>query len=56
MKNEERSTQSIADLKQEFLALLQSKSYKGGTLDNYRRTLSLLEAYLNESGIVLFVN
>lgn len=54
MKNEERSTQSIADLKQEFLALLQSKSYKGGTLDNYRRTLSLLEAYLNESGIDMY--
>ena len=51
MKIEELRTPSIVDLKQGLLAMLQAKSYTERTLNNYRRTLSILESYMYDSSI-----
>ncbi len=51
MRKKEQSTRSIAELKQGLLALLQAKAYKQVTVDYYRRTLSLIETYMNENAV-----
>ncbi|MCO1601459.1 hypothetical protein [Desulfosporosinus nitroreducens] len=54
MKKEELRTPSIVDLKQGLLAILQAKSYTERTLNNYRRTLTILESYMYDNGIATY--
>lgn len=51
MRNENLRTLPTFDLKQGLLEMLQAKSYTEGTLNNYRRTLTILESYMYDNGI-----
>lgn len=45
---------TIADLKKGLLEMLQAKSYTEGTLNNYRRTLTILESYMKDKEIDMY--
>lgn len=54
MKKKNLKTLSILDLKQGLLEMLQAKSYTEGTLNNYRRILTILESYMYDNRIVTY--
>jgi site-specific recombinase XerD len=48
--------QSIDRLSEDLLKILESKRYKSGTMDNYRRILSRISNFMKERGIIAYTD